>query len=288
MRQVQSPLDRDIVVDGVRLTYCDHGSGEPVVLLHGTPAHSVIWRNVVPGVAAAGHRVIAYDLLGYGRSERPVDRDTSVTAQADILERLLAALGIDGVTLVGHDLGGAIGQILATRAPERVRRLMLVDTVSFDSWPSATWRQIIDDHPDHPGAMAADDFEALLAGQLEMTVTGDGNMSGAVLDAYLAPHRSAVGRTSFFWHQVRHYDSTHTRQVVPYLGQLTMPVRIVWGGADSWQPASYAERLHRAIPGSTAPFIVPGAGHFLPEDAPHTLVEQILQMLDTPTGPASP
>lgn len=246
----------------------------------------MIWRDVLPRVAAAGHRVIAYDLLGYGRSERPVDRDTSVTAQAELLERLLAALGVGGVTLVGHDLGGAIGQILATRTPDRVRRMMLVDTVSFDSWPSATWRQIIADHLGNPAGMTADDFEALLAGQLAMTVTGEGDMSGAVLDAYLAPHRSAVGRVSFFEHQVRHYDSTHTQRIVPHLGQLTMPVRIVWGGADSWQPASYAERLHRAIPGSTAPVIVPGAGHFLPEDAPDTVAEQILRMLDAPAGPA--
>ncbi|RNL85567.1 alpha/beta fold hydrolase [Halostreptopolyspora alba] len=284
---VITPVDRDIVVDGVRLAYCDHGSGEPVVLVHGTPSHSVIWRDVLPRVVAAGNRVVAFDLLGYGRSERPVDRDTSVTAQADLLERLLATLGIGEVTLVGHDLGGAIGQILATRAPERMRRLMLVDTVSFDSWPSETWRRIIADHPGGAAGMAADEFEELLAAQLAMTVN-DRSMSGAVLDAYLAPYRSTVGRVSFFEHQVRHYDSVHTRRVVPHLGRLRMPVRIVWGGADSWQPASYAARLHEAIPGSTEPVIIDGAGHFLPEEAPDTVADEILRLLDVPVGPARP
>lgn len=284
---VVSPVDRDIVVDGVRLAYCDHGSGEPVVLIHGTPSHSVIWRDVLPRVTTAGHRVLAFDLLGYGRSERPVERDTSVTAQAQLLEHLLEALGIGEVTLVGHDLGGAIGQILATRTPERVRRLMLVDTVSFDSWPSETWQRIISDHPGGAAGMTAGEFEEILAGQLAMTVN-DRSMSGAVLDAYLAPYRSAVGRASFFEHQVRHYDSAHTRRVVPHLGELTMPVRIVWGGADSWQPASYAARLHEAIPGSTEPVIVDGAGHFLPEEAPDTVAEEILRLLDVPAGLRAP
>ncbi len=284
--QLRTPAQSDILVDGARLAYGDHGSGEPVVLLHGTPSHSVIWRDVVPRLTAAGYRVISYDLLGYGRSERPVERDTSITAQTDLLEHLLAALGVTGVTLVGHDLGGGIAQILATRDPHRVRRLMLVDTVSFDSWPSATWQRIIADHLGNPGAMAADEFETLLSGQLAMTVNNQG-MSEAALDAYLAPYRSTVGRVSFFEHQVRHYDPVHTQRVVPYLGRLTMPVRILWGGADSWQPASYADRLHAAIPGAAEPVVVAGVGHFLPEETPDTVAAEILRMMTAPAGPAT-
>ncbi len=64
-------LDRNPLVDGVRLAYRDRGEGEPVVFVHGTPSWSHEWRHVVPAVEAAGHRVVTYDLLGFGDSERP-------------------------------------------------------------------------------------------------------------------------------------------------------------------------------------------------------------------------
>ena len=71
-------LDLNVVVDGVRLAYRDRGEGPPVVFVHGTPSYSYEWREVVPEVESAGYRVVTYDLLGYGDSERPLDRDTSV------------------------------------------------------------------------------------------------------------------------------------------------------------------------------------------------------------------
>ena len=134
-------LDRNVLVDGVRLAYRDRGEGEPVVFVHGTPSWSHEWRHVVPHVEAAGHRVITYDLLGYGDSERPLDRDTSVGAQTDLLLALLDELGVEHPTLITHDIGGAIGQRVAVLHPGTVRRLMLVDTVSYDSWPSGPGRR---------------------------------------------------------------------------------------------------------------------------------------------------
>lgn len=281
-----SLTDRSVLVDGVRLAYHEQGEGEPVVLVHGTPSHSVIWRNVAPQVAGGGYRAICYDLLGYGRSERPLERDTSVTAQAVLLEKLLARLGVAEVNLVGHDIGGAIVQAFAVSHPERVRRLMLIDTVSYDSWPSGSWRRIIAEHGDHAARMPTAEFEAMLTAQLRMTVADETAMDGDVLEAYLRPHRSALGRASFFEHQVRHYDSRHTRVLTPRLSRLTMPVRILWGEEDRWQPLSYAYRLAEAVPGTTGPAVVPRAGHFLPEEAPDVVVEQALDLLAAPPGPA--
>ncbi|MFH8800963.1 alpha/beta fold hydrolase [Streptomyces sp. NPDC017936] len=92
-----------LVVDGVRLAHRDRGRGEPVVFLHGTPSRSYEWREVVPRIEEAGHRTVVYDLLGYGLSERPVDRDTSVAAQTDLLGGVLDALGLDSADIVAHD-----------------------------------------------------------------------------------------------------------------------------------------------------------------------------------------
>ncbi|MEV0262306.1 alpha/beta hydrolase [Streptomyces sp. NPDC050617] len=272
-------LPSDLIVDGVRISYRDRGEGEPVVFLHGTPSHSYEWRNVVPHVEAVGHRAITYDLPGYGRSERPVDRDTSVAAQTDLLGGLLDALGIEQAAIVAHDIGGAIGQRFAVSRPERVRRLMIIDTVSYDSWPSETWRKIIDEQLEEHTRLPQDAFDALLTRQLEMTVAGGATtMSGDVLKAYLAPHQSALGRVSFFEHQVRHYDSRYTEEITDRLASLTMPVRILWGERDQWQPLAYAQRLAEGIPGARLT-VVPGAGHFVMEDAPERVTEEILGFL---------
>lgn len=274
-------LTGNIVVDGVRLAYRDQGRGMPVIFIHGTPSHSYEWRDVVPRIEAGGFRAVTYDLLGYGRSERPVDRDTSVAAQTDLLAHLLDALDIDRADIVAHDIGGAIGLRFAVARPERVRRLMVIDSVSYDSWPSPTWRRIIDEHLDDCMSMSQEAFDDLLTRQLAMTVADASLMTGDVLRAYLAPHRSALGRASFFEHQVRHYDAKYTEEISDALGRLTMPVRILWGEEDQWQPLRYARRLGDAIPDADL-VTVPDAGHFLMEDAPERVVEEIRNFLEAP------
>ncbi|MFD7699263.1 alpha/beta fold hydrolase [Streptomyces caelestis] len=274
-------LTDHLIVDGVRLAYRDRGRGAPVIFVHGTPSHAYEWRDVVPHIEADGFRAITYDLLGYGRSERPVDRDTSVAAQTDLLEHLLDALDVDRADIVAHDIGGAIGLRFAVAHPERVRRLLIIDSVSYDSWPSPTWRRIIDENLDDFTSMAQDEFDALLTRQLKMTVADESLMTGEVLRAYLAPHRSALGRVSFFEHQVRHYDSKYTEEISDELGRLAMPVRILWGEQDRWQPLHYAKRLSTALPDAEL-VTVPEAGHFLMEDDPGRVVEEIRDFLTAP------
>ncbi len=273
-------LDRHVLVDGVRLAYRDRGEGEPVVFVHGTPSLSFEWRDVVPRVEQAGYRVITYDLLGFGDSERPVDRDTSVGAQTELLAALLDTLGVDRANLITHDIGGAIGQRMAILHPEQVRRLMLIDSVSYDSWPSETWREIIQNGLDDLAALPEKEFEKTLTRQLSMTVARSGHMTDDILDAFLAPHRSAVGRASFVEHQVRHYDSTYTEEIAGRLGEITQPVRILWGQEDQWQPTSYAERLAKDIPHSEL-ITVSGAGHFVMEDDPDRVAHEVLDFMTT-------
>src|SRR5690606_9292561 len=182
-----------------------------------------------------------------------------------------------------HDIGGAIGLRFAIARPERVRRLMIMDAVSYDSWPSPTWQKIIDEQLDEAAAMSQDDFDALLTRQLTMAVADPSRMTGEVLRAYLEPHRSPLGRASFFEHQVRHYDSRYTQEISDRFDRLTMPVRIVWGEEDQWQPLHYAKRLSGDIPGAQL-VVVPGAGHFLMEDDPDRVVREIRDFLSVPAA----
>lgn len=273
--------DRDVVVEGARIAYRDGGDGgRPVVLVHGTPSHSYIWRQVARGLSEAGHRVLVFDLLGYGCSERPLRRDTSVAAQAHILRQLLDFWELGRADVVGHDIGGAIAMILAVANPERFRSLVLIDTVSYDSWPSETWQEIIREHLQEHHRMSLEEFRKMMIGQLRMTIHDKERMNGEVLEAYLEPLSGELGKTSFFAHQVSHYDSRYTQEIADDLKNLAVPVKILWGEEDEWQPISYGRKLASDIPRAELS-IVPQAGHFLMEDAPHRVTQELLDFFKT-------
>ncbi|MFI7448238.1 haloalkane dehalogenase [Nonomuraea sp. NPDC049714] len=120
------------VPDGLRMAYVEAGpaDGEPVVLLHGEPSWSFLYRDVMRELAAAGLRAIAVDLVGFGRSDKPADvGDHSYAGHVEWTRSLLYdALGLTGVTLVGQDWGGLIGLRLAAEHPDRVARIVAANT----------------------------------------------------------------------------------------------------------------------------------------------------------------
>ncbi|WP_137172654.1 alpha/beta fold hydrolase [Massilia sp. HP4] len=110
-------------VNGLNMHYVTAGEGAPVVLLHGFPDTHAIWRRQIPALAAAGFRVIAPDLRGYGKTDMPGEAGAyAIDFLADDVLRLMDALGIEQATVVGHDWGALIGWHLAMHAPQRVSR----------------------------------------------------------------------------------------------------------------------------------------------------------------------
>src|SRR5947199_3944283 len=118
--------------DGLRLAHLDQGQGQPVLFFHGEPTWSFLWRKVMPPVLEAGYRCIAPDLPGFGRSDKPVelewysyDRHTAAVAP------LLEELDVRDATIVVHDWGGPIGLRLAVEHPDRIARMVILDTGLF-------------------------------------------------------------------------------------------------------------------------------------------------------------
>lgn len=272
------PLITDhVVIDGHRIAYGVHGAGAPVVLVHGTPSYSFIWRNVVPLLVSKGHQVFVFDLLGFGHSERPRDPavDTSVSAQIPILAALMVYWGLERAHIVGHDIGGGVVMRLAVFQPKRIRSLTLIDTVSFDSWPSPTWRARIAAGPDRLIAAPDHEHRQRFGDQLLTAVHDKQQMERQALPQYLEMISGPVGQASFFQHQVRHYDSHHTAELDDRLAELGChPVQILWGEDDAWQFVDWARRLHRAIPGSTLHLLY-ASGHFAMEDKPNEISDLI-------------
>ena len=120
-----------VEVDGLRIHYVDEGprDAEPVLMMHGEPSWSYLYRKMIPVITAAGYRALAPDLVGFGRSDKPARReDYTYQRHVDWMRGLLEALDLKGITLVGQDWGGLIGLRLATEHEERFARIVAANT----------------------------------------------------------------------------------------------------------------------------------------------------------------
>ncbi len=270
-------LNQHRIINGHRIAAGVHGAGEPLVLVHGTPAHAIVWRHLLPSLIAAGFRVHLYDLLGFGASERPLTADTSIAAQAELLIALLDDWELETAHIFGHDIGGALSLRAAFSHAARFRSLTIADICSYDSWPSPSWRDMRD-HYQHYAVMAPEQHEKAMTRQLKMAVFDKTLMEGELLRHYLTPIVGVIGQPAFYRHQIAHYDARYTADFSECLPALHLPVQILWGADDEWQPLSYAHRLQSDIPGARLQ-VFPQAGHFLMEDAPQAVAQAAIDFI---------
>jgi len=256
-------------VSGGELSYTDVGEGPPVVLLHGFPTSSYLWRREIP-LMASRMRVIAPDLLGYGASDKPPGADLSVAAQAGYVRQLLEGLGIERYAVVGHDIGGGVAQLLALDG--NVGMLVLLDSICFDAWPIEGMRMGQDATPDQMTAEFAEQVARLI---FDLGVARVGRLTEADLDAYLAPWRDDPAA---LFRAARAVDGVglagRERELAAYDG----PAFILWGEDDPFLGPDLAERLGELFDGSTVA-LLPGCSHFVNEDAPQTVGPLIYEFL---------
>ena len=240
---------RSVQVAGHRVHYMVEGpaGGPVVVLVHGLGGRAEDWRNLAPYLAQAGFRVYMPDLPGYGRSEQPADFSYSVPDEAEAVVGFFDALGLKQVDLGGWSMGGAIVQHLAFRHPERVRRLILFNSVGINEKP--TWDTRL--------------FTPATPADLEQ------------LDALLMPNPPPVPRfvardilrisrqNAWVIHRAMATMLTGRDATDALLPQLKMPVLIVWGGEDRITPLSLGEKMHQLAPQSQLE-IISGCGHMAP------------------------
>ena len=265
-------------IAGARLYYYaagTRGTGEPIVFLHGFPTSSHLWTDVVP-LLPEGHRIVVLDLLGYGRSDRPLGKPVTLKGHADRVLAFLDALSINYACIVGHDIGGGIAQMLAVRAPTRVSRLCLVNTVAYADWPAREVKL----------ARAMLPLTRHLPQSLVLTVLRndllrgycDATRGSRSIDRYIRSFAVPGGREAFMEH-LSSLDNTETAALAPRLKDIVAPTAIVWGKDDPFLPRSMGERLRSDIPDATLD-ILPNTAHFTPEEAPERVALAISQLLD--------
>jgi pimeloyl-ACP methyl ester carboxylesterase len=234
----------------------DQGGGRPVLLVHGFPTSRALWKGVAPRLAAAGLRVLAPDLIGYGDS--PGAEDVGMENQAQWLLELLDERGIGQVSLVAHDVGTAAAQILAVRAPERVRVLVLMDGVYETEWAMAAVESIRT-------------WEDAQAARLQPVLLRRLRSIRDLLSAYAGDEG---GRRLI--HAARCLDPRQTAGITARLRQTGVPLHVVWGAEDAFLPVEAVARPLADALGAPLS-IIPG-GHFLPLDAPEAVARLLLEI----------
>jgi 2-hydroxymuconate-semialdehyde hydrolase len=250
-------------VSGGEIAYVDFGEGPAVLLLHGFPTSSLLWRREIP-LLAARMRVIAPDFLGYGESEKPLDADLSEEAQAGYVGELLERLDVKELAVVGHDIGGAVAQLLALSGGVDVRALVLLDSACFDAWPIEGVRML-------QGARAEQETFEFVQDVVRLSFDlGMGHperLDASTLEEYLDPWRSDPRA---FFRAARGIVGKGLAGRESDLARLDASTMLIWGEDDPFLPSELAERLGEVLPGSTVA-LLPGCAHFVTEDAPTTV-----------------
>ena len=254
---------RYVKVDGYQLHYLVGGSGRPLLLVHGLGSRGEDWANLIPELIAGGNRVYALDLLGYGDSAQPRDAQYSIPQEASIVEGFLDSQHLRQVDVAGWSMGGWIALQVALQQPQRVRRLVLLDSAGLRfqlSFDPALFQ------PASPQDLAK--LEELLfphprplPGFLAMAMLRRGDHVG--------------------WVVRRSVQSMMTGQdlVDGKLGALTMPVLIGWGDQDKLIPISVGYQLHKEILQSALD-VYAGCGHLAPQECVSQVGPSVVDFLN--------
>lgn len=277
-----------LFTDGIRIHYVDEGprDGEAVVLLHGNPTWSYLYRRFVQAVADAGFRAVAHDELGFGRSDKPHrEPEYSIQRHARHFSALMDELALDGVTLVLQDWGGPIGLNWAVRNPDRVERLVL-----FNTWPGGATSDYPNGAPGPFKLIRARGTGDLLVKGLHVFVRlflfkgGTRPLDENARAAYLAPHPSWASRAGVLaYPRLIPWDAGNPtwevgRENEDGLPRLAgNPVLICWPTKDRGFKEKELARWRERFPQAEVHEIE--AGHYIQEDAHEQVMPLVLDFL---------
>jgi pimeloyl-ACP methyl ester carboxylesterase len=285
-----SEKKRFLDVGDARVAYYEEGNGEPLLLLHGCPFSSFIWRKVIP-LLSPRYLCRAPDLLGLGDTETPEGADWSLRAQVAMVVGFLDAFGIARAHVIGHDHGGAVAQLLAAEHPERIDRLVLSNAEAYDNWPSdeerpfvrATQVPMLGDL-----ILWAWSLRPLFRLTLKeaKAVHDPKVLSAELLDGYIRAnlsdqHRRAKTRR-FLAGQFDPENNRVTMDLLDGLRRFDHPTLLVWANDDPHFGPEWGERLYRDIPGALRLELLPETGHLLMEEKPERFAARVDEFLSEP------
>ena len=260
------------------------GSGEPIVFVHGLLVNANLWRKVVPELSR-DFRCFSLDMpLGSHLKPMPKDADLSPYALADLIADAIEALGLDKVTLVGNDTGGALSQLVATRRPERIGRLVLTPCDAFDNFPPSIFKWAL--APAQVPALVPLVFGPLRLRAPRRLPFAFGWLTKRPIDrdaedSYVLPPLSDSGIRRDVAKILRGVDTKYTLEAAEKLRDFRSPALLAWASEDRFFPPEHAERLAKIIPDARVE-LIDDSYSFVPEDQPGRLAELIAGFVRQP------
>jgi pimeloyl-ACP methyl ester carboxylesterase len=280
------PLPKKAVALGnVRVAYTDQGEGPPILLVHGIPTSSYLWRNVIRDLEGE-FRLIAPDLMGLGDTETPLDHRFDMEAQAGKLLELADRLGLATFTLVCHDQGGAAAQWLAVHNPERIERFILTNCVCYDNWPVPIVARFAKVFRVKPLAgllnrLGLNDRWSKSPVGIRLGVYDPEALSDFAIEEYTKINRMGPDKFEQFRLFTLAGDCRCTVEAAEKFSEFDRPTMIVWGGNDRWLNVSWGRKLYDDIAGARRMEVIPFAGHFLQEEKPELVARYIREFMTT-------
>ena len=280
------PSSHYTTVNNLRLHYLESAppspdpNTPPILLLHGFPTSSHLYRNILPELAKT-HRAIALDLPGYGLSDKPLDVTYDYDFFTDVLNDFLDALGIKETNLAVHDLGGPVGLYWAIQNPGRVPKLIILNTLVY---PETSWAvKLFLIAMKTPGLRDFLVSPKGLVGAMQFGVANKARLNREVLTPYTAPFQTLAARKAL----IKAGSGLGIRGLAKIARELPgyhTSIRLIYGEKDRILPdvAKTMARLKHDHPEAELTAL-PNCGHFLQEDDPNQVAKLIAEFLNSPT-----
>ena len=265
-----------IQVDGRTIAYREAGGGEtPVVLVHGWPTSSFLWRNVLP-VVGREHRALAPDLLGFGASDKPTDVTYDFELLTGALLGFLDALELERIVLVGHDLGAPLTLRLALDHPERLRSLVLMNTLIHQEYMTDQLNDFVD-ALQTPGKRERFTSPETLEVIFRMGTAQEQSATAEALAGVSGPFATDEARLALA-KAGSELELEVLGDLAARLSKLAVPLRVIYGEQDELLPTvgEGMARIKSELP-ATEVTALPNAGHFLQEDEPERVGELVAE-----------
>lgn len=275
-----------------RIHYVDEGSGPTLLMVHGNPTWSYLYRHMIHGLKDK-FRCVAIDQLGFGLSDKPADADYSVRAHNRRLGEIIEQIGLEKFTPVVQDWGGPITLRWAVDHKDRIERLVILNTIGFvpkreDLNLTKIWALGL------LGSLKTPLLGELLIRGLHLFVRR--GVPGAIynkrsktrerLKGYLLPHPDYASRAGIlkFPREIPvspfHHNIAYLREIEAGLEGWDVPTQIIWGMKDPAFNIGLARHFERLLPNHAPTVEIPNASHFLQEDTPEPIVEAIRTFFD--------
>ena len=270
-------------IDGIRLHYVDEGSGPPILLVHGQPTWSYLYRKMIRPLVAAGYRCIAPDLMGFGLSDKPTDESAyTLGRHVELVTGLVEKLQLAGVTIVGQDWGGPVGLRYAIDHQDNVRSLVILNTLVKITPVPLLFTFVF-----RNGG-----FSSFLVRRLDLfrkIIFRRGwpfrrPLEAGVMEQYKMPHPTAASRAGIaaFPKMIpgndRHPNAAYISQIDSVLRNWDVPVLVMFSDGDIAFKPTEGQRIAEMVPDGRFQ-VVRNAGHYLQEDAGEEIAQRMVTFL---------